>query len=86
MSAGGTLTIKTCVQGEHVVLSIHDQGQGMKCDVLNKLGTPFFTTKENGIGLGLPICYGIAARHNARIDVETGPGGTTFLVNFKKPV
>lgn len=85
MSAGGILTIKTCVRGEHVVLSIHDQGRGMKCDVLNKLGTPFFTTKENGTGLGLPICYGIAARHNARIDVETGPGGTIFLVTFKNP-
>ncbi|MEN6391431.1 MAG: PocR ligand-binding domain-containing protein [Syntrophomonas sp.] len=84
MSTGGTLIIKTYVQGEHIILSVQDQGPGMEYDVLNKLGTPFFTTKENGTGLGLPICYGIASRHNARIDVETGPNGTTFLVCFPR--
>lgn len=84
MGAGGALTIKTYVEEEHVILSVHDQGQGMKYDVLNKLGTPFFTTKENGTGLGLPICYGIADRHNARIDVQTSPNGTTFLIYFKR--
>lgn len=84
MGAGGTLTIKTYINGEHVVLSVNDQGKGINHDVLGKLGTPFFTTKENGTGLGLPICYGIAARHNARIDVETGSDGTTFEVCFQR--
>lgn len=37
---------------------------------------------ENGTGLGLPVCYSIAARHNAKIEVETGPNGTTFSVRF----
>lgn len=82
MGPGGVLTIKTQLQGDYVILSVHDQGKGMKQDILNKLGTPFFTTKEHGTGLGLPVCYGIAARHSARIDVETGPEGSTFMVYF----
>lgn len=82
MDAGGFLTIKIQGQGEDVILSVHDQGKGMKQDILSKLGTPFFTTKEHGTGLGLPVCYGIAARHNARIEFDTGPGGTTFMVYF----
>lgn len=84
MGAGGTLTIKAYVEGKHVVLSVHDQGKGINDDVLCKLGTPFVTTKVNGTGLGLPICYGIAARHNARIEVETGSDGTNFLVYFPR--
>jgi two-component system, sporulation sensor kinase E len=47
------------------------------------MGTPFFTTKDNGTGLGLAVCYSIAERHKARIDIDTGPEGTTFFVRFK---
>ncbi|HEY3425689.1 MAG TPA: ATP-binding protein, partial [Negativicutes bacterium] len=42
----------------------------------------FFTTKDTGTGLGLPICYRIAARHNAHINVRSGNHGTTFFVCF----
>ncbi|NLM20925.1 MAG: PAS domain S-box protein [Peptococcaceae bacterium] len=83
MPAGGTLTIKTLYQDQKVILAIIDQGHGIKPEVMEKLGTPFFTTKPNGTGLGLGICYGIAARHNADIKIETGPEGTTFYVEFK---
>ncbi|KJR45306.1 sporulation kinase [Desulfosporosinus sp. I2] len=50
--------------------------------MLEKLGTPFFTTKEQGTGLGLAVCYSIVSRHNGRISVETSPAGTTFYVYF----
>ncbi|RYD06125.1 hypothetical protein N752_06235 [Desulforamulus aquiferis] len=50
---------------------------------MEKLGTPFFTTKTEGTGLGLGICYSIASRHNAIIDIKTGEEGTTFFVRFK---
>ncbi len=82
MSSGGTLQIKTCVKDEEVILSIQDQGHGIDPDVLEKLGTPFITTKPEGTGLGLAVCYGIAARHNANIDVTTSEKGTTFIVRF----
>ncbi|SDH85632.1 PAS domain S-box protein [Desulfosporosinus hippei] len=83
MTAGGTLKIKTQHQENKTILTIEDEGEGIKPDVLDKLGTPFFTTKKNGTGLGLGICYSIAARHNATINIETGPKGTTFSVEFK---
>lgn len=84
MDGGGTLTIRTSDAGEEVVLAVEDQGSGMDSEVLKKIGTPFFTTKDEGTGLGLAVCYSIAAHHNAIIDVETGPNGSTFRVRFKK--
>jgi PAS domain S-box-containing protein len=85
MPQNGKLTIKTSSMQDRVILSIKDQGTGIPPEVLEKLGTPFFTTKETGTGLGLSICYRIAESHNARIEVETGKNGTTFMVSFPTP-
>lgn len=82
MEEQGCLTIRTFADSEKVVLSIQDKGCGIKTEDVSKLGTPFFTTKEGGTGLGLATCYSIAASHNASIDVDTGPQGTTFFVRF----
>ncbi|MHB9094066.1 MAG: MASE3 domain-containing protein [Eubacteriales bacterium] len=82
MSSGGILTIKTFVDNGEIVLAVSDQGPGIAREILGKLGTPFITTKEAGTGLGLAVCYSIAARHNASISVETGSAGTTFFVRF----
>lgn len=82
MPSGGVLIIGTMEYENEVVLFIKDQGQGIDPTMMDKLGTPFLTTKENGTGLGLAICYSIATHHNARITVETGPGGTTFRAHF----
>lgn len=80
---GGCLFIRTYKDGDAVVLAVQNQGKGIEPDVLEKLGTPFFTTKENGTGLGLAVCYSIAARHNAKIEIKTGADGTTFFIKFK---
>ena len=85
MPPRGCLTINTFMEGQNVVLSVRDEGTGIKTEDISKLGTPFFTTKEGGTGMGLPMCYSIADRHNALIEVKTGPHGTTFLVRFPKP-
>ncbi|NLI14576.1 ATP-binding protein [Pelotomaculum propionicicum] len=83
MSPGGSVIIKTYADDEDVVLAVRDHGNGIDPEILEKIGTPFHTTKENGTGLGLAVCYSIAARHNATIDLETGTEGTTFYVRFK---
>jgi two-component system, sporulation sensor kinase E len=80
--AGKVVTVRTYTENGAVVLAVDDQGPGIDQELLAKMGTPFFTTKEQGTGLGLAVCYGIAARHQARIDIDTGPQGTTFLVQF----
>ncbi len=85
MSASGNLTIKTFSDGKEVVLSVRDEGEGIAPEILEKLGTPFVTTKEYGTGLGLAVSYSIAARHDAKIDFATGSRGTDFKVIFKVP-
>ncbi len=82
MPGGGCLIIRTCRKADEVVLAIEDQGCGIKPEVLDKLGTPFFTTKEHGNGLGLAVCYSIAHKHHARIEVGSGPDGTSFKIIF----
>ncbi|HSP23043.1 MAG TPA: GAF domain-containing protein [Planococcus sp. (in: firmicutes)] len=84
MEAEGLLYISTYYRADEncVVLAIKDQGEGILPKVMEKIGTPFFTTKDNGTGLGMGICYAIAARHNAKIEIKTGPKGTTFFTKF----
>lgn len=67
-----------------IVLMFSDNGEGISEENMNKLGTPFFTTKnENGTGLGLSTCYKIIHEHNGRIEVESELGeGTTFSIYF----
>lgn len=85
MKKGGILSIATYLKDNKVVLSIKDTGTGIPDEVLEKIGTPFFTTKDNGTGLGLSVCYRIAERHNAKIDIDTSPKGTVFSVKFPVP-
>lgn len=83
MPKGKDLTIRTYTSGDELVLAVQDEGSGIRPDLLDKIGTPFLTTKETGTGLGLAVCYSIADRHHAKIDFKTGSEGTTFFVRFK---
>jgi len=82
MAAGGVVTIKTRLEDEGIIISVQDQGSGIAPEIMEKLGTPFFSTKDQRPGLGLAICYGIADRHKARIDIKTGAKGTIVSVRF----
>lgn len=83
MTLGKKLTISTYSDHEHVMLAVKDEGNGINPDIMDRVGTPFFTTKDNGTGLGLGVCHGIAARHNAALEISSGSKGTTVLVKFK---
>lgn len=85
MKERGFLRILTYTKSNQLVLSISDEGYGIPPDNLKNLGTPFFTTKSQGTGLGLASCYKIAQSHNAAIDIDTSPEGTTFYVRFAIP-
>lgn len=82
MQPGGSLSIKTYMKDNFVVLEVRDQGTGISKEVYDQLGSPFVTTKDQGTGLGLTVCYNIAKHHNAKIDFESGEGGTAFYVRF----
>ncbi|MFH1146905.1 MAG: PAS domain S-box protein [Pseudomonadota bacterium] len=67
--------------GQYVRLSIEDHGIGIKTDELAKIFDPYFTTKQEGRGLGLAVTYSIVKRHNGHIKVDSTVGeGTAFHV------
>ena len=82
MTSDGVITIKTYLENNEVVLIVQDQGNGIEPGVLDKIWTPFFSTKENGTGLGLAVCYSIITRHKANISVESDSNGTQFCIRF----
>lgn len=83
----GTLSIGTSCDPakRELILWVKDQGKGIPTHILEKLGQPFLTTKDSGTGLGLAVCYRIANRHQAKINVETGNSGTSFYIRFRLP-
>jgi len=66
---------------EAVILEVADDGKGIAPEVEKRLFDPFFSTKETGTGLGLPIAARIVERHGGMLQYQTRPGhGTTFGV------
>jgi signal transduction histidine kinase len=88
MPSGGTLTITANrANGAKALLevAISDTGCGISEKDMENIFEPFFTTKEEGkgVGLGLSVVYGIIARHNGTIAVESEPGkGSTFTIRL----
>ncbi|MDW7710624.1 MAG: PAS domain-containing protein [Deferrisomatales bacterium] len=79
----GTVTVRTRAEGEQVLVSVTDTGEGMAAGRLSKIFDPFFTTKsvDKGTGLGLHIAANIVRSHGGEIRVESQVGaGTTFTV------
>lgn len=76
MPNGGRLFVSTCRSGENVVITIEDTGIGMTKEDLDRIFEIFYSTKESGTGLGLPIVYKILERHGGeiRIDSKVGHG------------
>jgi PAS domain S-box-containing protein len=70
--------------GRKVVVEVRDRGIGIPEAVRARMLDPFFTTKEDGLGMGLPISKTIAEAHGAHIDIESTPGqpGTVVRVTF----
>ena len=58
-----------------VVVEVADSGQGIKEEELNHLFDPFYTTKDDGVGLGLSICYGIVEDHGGTLEAHNRAGG-----------
>lgn len=79
---GDTITIITREEQDQVALTIENTGPVIPPEIMNLLGTPFFTTKDTGTGLGLAMCYSIAERHKALLSVESQENRTRFTVRF----
>jgi signal transduction histidine kinase len=85
IQARGTIRIKTLRDGEHVEISVEDDGRGIKAENLDRIFDPGFTTKGVGVGtgLGLSISYNIIKKHQGEIFVESQVGkGSTFTIRL----
>jgi PAS domain S-box-containing protein len=80
----GTLCIGIKMQGGSYVVSVKDNGEGIKKENLTKLFEPYYTSKRRGMGLGLAATVNIIQSHHAFIEVQSAPGaGTSFILTFK---
>lgn len=83
MSKGGTITIGLKNVRENIQLYVRDEGSGIPEHHINKLFTPFFTTKEQGTGLGLALVKKVVDEHQGNIQVESTENiGTTFTIEI----
>jgi two-component system NtrC family sensor kinase len=81
----GTLTVRSAVDGDSVVISVSDTGGGIPPEIQQRIFDPFFTTKEigRGTGQGLAIARSIVARHAGMLSFESSAQrGTTFVIRL----
>jgi len=81
MPEGGVITMATSQEGPFLRIDIADTGMGIPKEAMEKLFTPFFTTKDKGTGLGLPVCYGLVRAHGGDLEFNSVVGkGTTAAI------
>jgi signal transduction histidine kinase len=84
--AGGHLVLRTSGDRKRLVIAVSDDGEGMTPETLEKAFIPFFTTREEGTGLGLPLVRRIAEQHGGSVEISSRPGtGTTVTLVFPAP-
>ncbi len=77
------ITIHTCCNKQHFVLSVEDSGEGIPDERINSIFDAFYSTKEDGMGMGLSISRTIIESHNGQIRVENLPqGGSRFSIEL----
>lgn len=78
-----TVTISSREEDGHYVIRVTDQGNGIPPDIAQHLFEPFYTTKQEGMGMGLNICRSIAELHHGRLGFKTEPNaGTVFILSL----
>lgn len=79
--AGGSVLVSVGQQDEVILIRVKDEGGGIAADDQERIFDPFYTTKEHGTGLGLPISHQIVTQHRGRITVERNSEvGMTFTL------
>ncbi|MFB8376228.1 ATP-binding protein [Paenibacillus taichungensis] len=80
---GKPVTVIAKRNHHYIEIKIIDEGSGMSEDEVKSLGTPFYSLKSNGTGLGLMICFNIVEKYDGEINYESLKGvGTTVTVRF----
>jgi len=83
MAEGGVLRVETKQVGEYAQITVSDSGEGVSAEQREDIFNPFFTTKAQGVGLGLAMVSKFIDSHNGTITVDSGPNeGATFRVTL----
>lgn len=80
-----TISVNVGGNGQQIVVSVADQGPGIPPDKAEQLFAPFYTTKREGLGMGLAICRSIIEFHRGRLSLEAAPAGGALFV-FTLPI
>ncbi|WP_405221340.1 PAS domain-containing sensor histidine kinase [Lentisalinibacter sediminis] len=76
----GDIVVQTRLNGDdEVMVRVTDHGTGMSEEVKSNVSNPFFTTKKNGMGLGVSICMSIIRSHGGEVTYEDNPKGGTIV-------
>ncbi|WP_454738643.1 sensor histidine kinase [Cupriavidus necator] len=77
------LDVRLSVEGQYALIVVSDSGCGIDAAAAPRLFDAFYTTKDDGMGMGLAICRGIVTDHAGSIDAEAAPeGGARFVVRL----
>ncbi|HEX6624796.1 MAG TPA: ATP-binding protein [Pyrinomonadaceae bacterium] len=83
MPGGGTLSVRTAADGAALRLEVADTGCGMTEEQIGHVFEPFYTTKSQGLGLGMPYAQKVIEQHRGTVCIESRPGaGTTIRVEL----
>lgn len=80
---GDSVLVEVNNQNQFIEMKVIDFGIGMSNEEVESLGTPFYSLKRNGTGLGLMICYHIVDKYHGTLDFQSSKGeGTTVTIRF----
>jgi nitrogen fixation/metabolism regulation signal transduction histidine kinase len=80
----GTIHLKAFYTGDGTLIQVEDNGIGISNDIIEDIFVPFYTTKENGSGIGLSLSKQIMQNHDGTISVSSSPGkGSEFNLKFQ---
>jgi two-component system nitrogen regulation sensor histidine kinase GlnL len=82
MKKGGKLTLAVEADSGAVTIHIADTGPGISDNIKNRIFDPYFTTRNEGMGMGLAVCDKIIQQHGGRIEFDSDARGTTFRVSL----
>jgi PAS domain S-box-containing protein len=82
MPTGGRLTLRARLEDASLIVEVADTGAGIPPELGKNLFKPYFSTKTQGTGMGLPLTEKLIGQHGGRVDFQSGPCGTTFRITL----
>lgn len=83
LDCNGYICVNTSKDENNVIIAIKDTGKGIEPEIIDSIFNPFYTTRPDGIGLGLALVHSVVTKHWGHIEVESKPGkGAVFTIRL----